>query len=57
MHADKKKKDMLIVGKGPTDELQDTTLTVEGQYFKAKDPGKNHICVWLIFQKISRLIT
>ena len=29
VHADNKKKDILILGEGPTQELDDTTLTVE----------------------------
>ena len=31
-HIDNKKKDVLILGKGPTQALDDTTLTAEGQY-------------------------
>ena len=32
VHADNKGKDILILGKGPTQELDDTTLTAEAQY-------------------------
>ena len=32
MHIDNKKKDILILGKGPKQELDDTTLTAEAQY-------------------------
>ena len=32
VHIDNKKKDILILGFGPTQELDDTTLTAEGQY-------------------------
>ena len=32
VHIDKKKKDISIYGKGPTQGLNDTTLTVEAQY-------------------------
>ena len=32
MHTDNKKKDILILDKGPTQELDDITLTAEAQY-------------------------
>ena len=32
MHIDNKKKDILILDKGPKQELDDTTLTAEAQY-------------------------
>ena len=32
VHIDDKKKDTLILGKGPTQGLDDTTLTAEAQY-------------------------
>ena len=32
VHIDNKKKDILILGFGPTQELDDTTLTAEAQY-------------------------
>ena len=32
VHIDNKKKDILILGKGQTQELDDTTLTAEAQY-------------------------
>ena len=32
VHIDNKKKDILILGKGPTQGLNDTTLSVEAQY-------------------------
>ena len=32
VHIDNKKKDTLILGKGPTQVLNDTTLTAEAQY-------------------------
>ena len=32
MHIDSKKKDILILGKGSTDGLDDTTLTAEKDY-------------------------
>ena len=32
MHVDNKKKDILIVGKGPTQGLDDTTFTAEAKY-------------------------
>ena len=32
MHVDNKNKDILVLGEGPTQELDDTTLTVEAKY-------------------------
>ena len=32
MHTDNKNKDILILGKGPTQGLGDTTLTAEAKY-------------------------
>ena len=32
MHIDKKRKDILILGNGPTQGLDDTTLTAEAKY-------------------------
>ena len=32
VHIDNKKKDILIVGEGPKQELEDTTLTAEAKY-------------------------
>ena len=32
VHADNKKKDIVILGKGLTDDLDDTTLTAENKY-------------------------
>ena len=32
VHADNNGKDILILGKGPTHTLNDTTLTAEGKY-------------------------
>ena len=32
VHIDNKKKDILILGKGPTQGLDDTTITAEAQY-------------------------
>ena len=32
LHIDNKKKDILIIGKGPKDRLDDTTLTAEKDY-------------------------
>ena len=33
VHVNNKKKDILILGKGPTQRLDGTTLTVERNYF------------------------
>ena len=32
MHVDNKNKDILVLGEGSTQELDDTTLTVEAKY-------------------------
>ena len=32
MHIDRKKKDILVLGKGPTQKLYDTTITTEAKY-------------------------
>ena len=32
VHTNNKKKDILILGKGPTQRLDDTTLTAEAEY-------------------------
>ena len=32
VHIDKKNKDMLLFGEGPTQELDDSTLTAEAKY-------------------------
>ena len=32
VHVDNRKKDILILGKGPTQELDDTTLNAEAEY-------------------------
>ena len=32
MHVDNKEKDILILGEGPTQELDNTTLTAEAEY-------------------------
>ena len=32
VHVDNKRKDILIIGEGPTQGLNDTTLTAEGKY-------------------------
>ena len=34
VHIDNKYKDILILGKGPTQRLDNTTLTAEVKYFK-----------------------
>ena len=33
VHVDNKRKDILILGKGPTQRLDSTTLTAERNYF------------------------
>ena len=32
MHTDNKKKDILVLGEGPTQKLDDTTITAEAKY-------------------------
>ena len=43
VHIDNKKKDILILGKGPTQGLDDTMLTAEAQY-SVNFPRSNRKC-------------
>ena len=44
VHIENKGKDILIIGKGPTQGLDDTTLTVEAKYpISFKQSGKRFV--------------
>ena len=45
MHIDNKKKDILIYGKGPKQELDDTTLTAEAQYSINSSRSNRRFCL------------
>ena len=47
VHVDKKKKDILIFGKGPTQELDGTTLTVEKLYSMNFTENNKKFCLSL----------
>ena len=47
VHIDNKKKDILILGKGPTDGLHDTTLTAEKEYSLNFTEQQNKFCLSL----------
>ena len=45
-HADSKKKDILILGKGPTNWLDDTTTTTEAEYSINFSEQGNKFCLY-----------
>ena len=47
VHTDNKKKDILILGKGPTQGLDDTTLTSEAQYSISFSKSNRKFCLSL----------
>ena len=48
LHVDNKGKDILIIGEGPTQELDDTTLTAEEKYpINFTQSGKRFILILL----------
>ena len=61
VHVDDKGKDILILGEGPTQELDDTTLTAEAKYLinftqsgkRSKSNGSNS---FLFVVKLSRCV-
>ena len=44
VHVDNKKKDILILGEGPTQELDDTILTAEKKYSINFTGNNNKFC-------------
>ena len=47
VHVDNKKKNILILGKGPTDGLDDTVLTAEKEYSINLTEYKKYFCLSL----------
>ena len=45
VHADRRKKDILILRKGPTDILYDTTITAEVKYSISSTERQNKFCL------------
>ena len=45
MHIGNKKKDILILGKGPKQELDDTRLTAEAQYSISSSRSNTKFCL------------
>ena len=43
VHVDNKRKYILILGEGPTQGLDDTTLTVEAKYINFAQSGKTFV--------------
>ena len=49
MHIDNEKKDILILGKGPTQRLDDTTLIAEAQYSIDFPRSNRKFCLSLLY--------
>ena len=47
VHVDNKKKDISILGEGPTQELDDTTLTAEKKYSLNSTATRKRFCLSL----------
>ena len=47
MHIDNKKKDILVLGEGPTQELDDTTITAEAKYSISLSRSERKFCLSL----------
>ena len=54
MHADKRKKDILILRKGPTDTLHDTTITAEVKYSINSTERQSKFCLCQRYNGINR---
>ena len=55
-HIDNKKKDILILGKGPTDGLDDTTLTAEKEYSINFTEQQKKFCLSLHYNGVNSYI-
>ena len=53
MHIDNKKKDILILGIGPTDGLQDTTLKAEQKYAIRFTEQQKKFCLKLHYSRVN----
>ena len=56
VHIDNKKKDILILGKGPTDGLDDTTLTAEKEYSINFTEQQKKFCLSLYYNGVNSYI-
>ena len=54
VHIDNKGKDILVLGEGPTQELDDTTLTAEAQYSINFSKSNRKFCLSLHYNGTSR---
>ena len=53
VHVDNKKKDILILGVGPTQELDDTILTAEKKYSINFTGNNNKFCLSLYYNRVN----
>ena len=58
LHTDNRKKDVSVLAKGPTNRLDDTTITAEAKYYVNMTKPRNnrylslhHNCDWKYFKK------
>ena len=56
VHIDNKKKDILIPGKGPTQGLDDTTLTAEVQYSINFSRSNRKLCLNLHYNRSNNFL-
>ena len=56
VHTDSKKKDILILGKCPTQGLDDTTLSAEAQYSNSFSRSNRKFCLILHYNGSSSLL-
>ena len=56
VHTDNSKKNILIIGKGPTDGLDDTAITAEVDYFINFTEQQKKSCLSLHFNGSSRFL-
>ena len=54
-HADNRNKDILVLGKGPTDWIDDTTLTAEAEYSINYSEQQEKFCVRLHYNESNSL--
>ena len=56
VHVDNKKKDILVLGEGPTQGLDGTTLTAEKKYSINFTKGNKKILCYLAWYIIEKLV-
>ena len=54
VHVDNKKKDILILGTGPADGLDDTTSTAEKKYSLNFTEQQKKFCLRLLYNEVNR---